>query len=228
MIKDKLKGPVGIDGSAYSERDNHSPEPIRNAMWELIGPDAAGAALDAGSGTGGWSRRLIESNQFTRIVGVDLVNPVHPIDGVDFYALDLSTDALPCNDEELDWVFALEVLEHLANPRRFVAEAYRTLRPEGRFAVTTPCNESLTAKLSFLARGYFPQFCDYAYTISGHITPIFSIDLQRMSNEAGFSKIEFAYPLPGRMPKLSANWQQVLPRLRGRLWSDTLMAILTK
>jgi len=94
--------------------------------------------------------------------------------------------------------------------------------------ITTPCNDSLTARLSFLFRGYFPAFCEHDYQVSGHITPLTEIDLQRVATENGFQKIEFYYPLPGRIPKSNINWQRMLPRLRGKLWTDTLFALLTK
>lgn len=223
-----IQHPIGIDETAYRERENYSPDAIRDALWQLTGGEARGVVLDAGSGGGGWTQRLKASGQFERIICADLVASNGNLDGIESYAADLSTDPLPCGAGEVDWVFALEVMEHLANPRHFVAEAFRALRSGGKLAVTTPCNESLTAKLSFLVRGYFPAFCEHDYRVSGHITPITELDLRRMATEAGFSGVEFFYPLRGRMPKLNLEWQSVLPFLRGRTWSDTMVAVITK
>ena len=173
--------------------------------------------------------RLRRNPDVKRVTAVDIVDDgAGALDGVDFHLADVSVSPLPCESESVDWVFALEVVEHLANPRHLMKEAHRCLKAGGRMLVTTPCNESLTARLSFLFRGYFPAFCEHDYRMSGHITPVTELELRRMANEAGFGRAEFDYPLPGRIPKSDVAWQRVLPRLRGKLWSDTLFALLTK
>jgi len=224
-------GPVGSDVSAYQARvAGLSPEPIRDGLWELVEKDLSGAVLDAGSGGGGWLRRVMQkSAALTRLASVDLVDSgASNIAGVDFHLADLSIDRLPFDDASFDWVFALEVMEHLANPRHFVTEVARILKPKGRFVLTTPNNDCVTSRLSLLMRGYFPAFNDRDYRESGHITPILEIDLQRMATEARYSDVEFFFPLEGRLPKLKVTWQQFLPNLRGKLWSDSLFCQMTK
>ena len=224
-------GPVGCDAAAYQSRAaGLSPEPIRDGLWPLVEKDLAGAVLDAGSGGGGWLRRVMtKSPAVTRVASVDLVDSgAGAIQGVDFHLADLSRDRLPFDDSSFDWVFALEVMEHLANPRHFVAEAARILKPNGHLVLTTPSNDCLTSRLSLLMRGYFPAFNDRDYRESGHITPILELDLRRMATEAKYSRIEFFFPLDGRLPKLKITWQRFLPNLRGKLWSDALFCRMTK
>lgn len=206
---------------------NYSPEPIRDALWKLTYQDIKGAVLDAGSGAGEWIARLKTLPAINRIISVDLNKDWAERGGVEAYQCDLAKDALPLQDDSLDWVFALEVIEHIAHPRHFVQEAARVLKRGGRLALTTPCNESLTAKLSFLFRGYFPAFCEHDYQLTGHISPVTELDVRRMAQEAGFSHVRFDYSLPGRIPKLDTEWQTVVPFLRGKTWSDSLIAILT-
>lgn len=222
--------PAGYDESAYSLREKgHSPEPIRDAAWELAGRHAVGHVLDVGSGAGGWVERLRHNPEVSRVTAVDIVDDgAGALGGVDFHLLDVSSSPLPCAPGSVDWVFAVEVIEHLANPRYFMKEARRCLRPGGRLLITTPCNESVTARLSFLFRGYFPAFCEHDYRMSGHITPVTELDIKRMAREVGFERVEFSYPLPGRIPKSSMQWQQIVSNLRGKLWSDTLFALLTR
>ena len=221
---------IGYDAQAYNQREKgYSPEPIRDAVWELVGDYVGGAVMDAGSGEGGWIKRLKQSQAITRIISVDIVDDgASHIEGIEFHLSDLSESNLPCLDSQLDWIFALEVLEHLANPRHFVREAHRCLTSGGKFVITTPNNESLRAKLSFLFRGYFPAFCDHDYHSAGHITPILELGLRRMADESGFAEIQFLYPLPGRIPKTSLEWRKLIPVLQGNLFSDGLFAILTK
>jgi SAM-dependent methyltransferase len=223
--------PVGCDESAYQARlAGLSPEPIRDGVWALIERDLAGSVLDAGSGGGGWLRRLLARRErLTRVASVDLVDAgASAIPGVEFQKTDLSNDRLPFDDTSFDWVFALEVIEHLANPRKFVGESFRVLKPGGHLFLTTPSNDCIRSRLSLLTRGYYPAFNDRDYRGSGHITPVLEIDLRRMAGEAGFSRAEFFFPLEGLLPKLSVSWQRFFPSLRGKLWSDTLFCQMTK
>jgi SAM-dependent methyltransferase len=221
---------IGFDAQTYAGREKgHSSAPIRDAVWQLVGNEVSGTVLDAGSGEGGWIKRLQQSQTIGRIISVDLVDSgAKQIEGVEFHLGDLSRSSLPCEESELDWIFALEVLEHLANPRHFAMESHRVLKKGAKLVATTPCNDSLTAKLSFLVRGYFPAFCEHDYQVAGHITPLTELDLQRMAKEFRYSSIRFFYPLPGRLPRLALPWQKLFPFLQGKLWSDSLIAVFTK
>src|SRR5205823_816394 len=47
-------------------------------------------------------------------------------------------DTWPVADEEADTVLCTETLEHVREPRPFLAEAYRCLRPGGSLLLTVP------------------------------------------------------------------------------------------
>jgi ubiquinone/menaquinone biosynthesis C-methylase UbiE len=225
-----LESASGYCSRAYADREKgYSPTPIRDAVWSLVEQQLGGTVLDAGSGEGGWIKCLKRSKTIERIVSVDLVQSgAHELEGVEFHQADLSYAHLPFSENEFDWIFALEVIEHLANPRNFITESFRCLRSGGRLVVTTPCNESIRARLSFFMRGYFPAFGEHDYRLSGHITALTEVDFQRMGQEAGFREVKFHYPLPGRIPKTSISWQSPFPFLAGKLWSDSLFVMMTK
>lgn len=46
-------------------------------------------------------------------------------------------------DREVDWVLALDVVEHVADDRAFVADMVSQLRPQGRLIVTVPAHQWL-------------------------------------------------------------------------------------
>lgn len=224
-------GPLGPEAEAYKIRPaGLSPEPIRDALWALVESSLSGAVLDAGSGGGGWLRRVLKkSEKLSRVASVDIVNAgAGDMPGVEFHLSDLSRDPLPFGDATFDWVFALEVIEHLANPRHFTAEVARVLKPGGQLLLTTPSNDCMTSRLSLLVRGYYPAFNERDYRESGHITPVLEIDLRRMALESGYHETEFLYPLEGRLPMMGVTWQRFLPALRGKLWSDTLFCRMTR
>lgn len=57
-----------------------------------------------------------------------------------------------------DAVAAVETIEHLENPRRFVRLPVRLLRPGGWLFVTTPNQRSLLSLASLVVKGEFAHF----------------------------------------------------------------------
>jgi ubiquinone/menaquinone biosynthesis C-methylase UbiE len=164
---------IGFDANAYSNRvDGSSPENTRDVVWNRVNANLQGTVLDVGSGAGGWINRLQQNTNITKIISTDIVDDgASKITGVEFHLVDVSNSQLPCKDNQLDWIFAIEVIEHLVSPRYFIREAHRCLKKGGRLLITTPSNESLRAKLSFISRGYFPAFCDQEYYLMVMLAP---------------------------------------------------------
>jgi SAM-dependent methyltransferase len=113
--------------------------------YEFARPYCVGKhVLDAGCGVGYGSAFLGEAAR--SVVGVDVSGEA--IDyararygggNVEFAVGDLQQ--LERADAEFDAVVAFEVIEHLPQPERFVAEARRVLRPAGVLVVSTPRSE---------------------------------------------------------------------------------------
>jgi 2-polyprenyl-3-methyl-5-hydroxy-6-metoxy-1,4-benzoquinol methylase len=56
---------------------------------------------------------------------------------------DVSDEPLPIKDDTFDFAFCTEVIEHIANPLRMVAEVKRTLKHNGVFVLAFPMPESV-------------------------------------------------------------------------------------
>src|SRR5258705_5476226 len=81
-----------------------------------------------------------------RLIGVDLVEFVPALPGLELYHCDLG--AIPIEDNCVDVIMARSVMEHVTDPARVFSESYRVLKPGGHFII-------LTANL-----------CDYASIIA--------------------------------------------------------------
>ncbi len=104
-----------------------------HAFLEEAAPLYRGAVFDLGCGD------AVYRDFFLRYadsyVGIDWPNTLHGT-GADIVA-DLNRP-LPLQDEVADTVVSISVLEHLNEPRRMIAEAFRILRPGGGLVLQVP------------------------------------------------------------------------------------------
>lgn len=105
--------------------------------------------LDLGCRDGALSATYAEGNE---IVGVDAdreaLAEAEQL-GIETHWADLD-DSLPFGDESFDVVVAGELLEHLRDPRRVVADVRRVLRPGGTFVASVPNAYRLKNRVRFV------------------------------------------------------------------------------
>jgi len=96
--------------------------------------------LDVGCGDGRLAREIKQVLAGVVVHGCDLsVAALDRAEGLDRkYAVDLNVERLPEPDGSLDLVVASEVIEHLVEPGRAVAEFHRVIRPGGHIMITVP------------------------------------------------------------------------------------------
>ena len=127
------------------------PEPYKrffygtrfSSVLSALDPHPGEEVLDIGCGSGIYTRVLVErgakvtATEFTpATLAVAKRNVGELGDDVDFRLEDAQSLALP--DGRFDKVLLTEVIEHVPQPERAIAEAARVLRPGGVLVVSTP------------------------------------------------------------------------------------------
>jgi SAM-dependent methyltransferase len=153
--------------------------------------------VDLGCGDGAWIDSV--KSRYARAIGIDISDGARTsrggsIDSWEFIQRDLNEGPLPLPDGCADGVRANQVIEHVANPLHFVAEACRVLRPGGVFVASTPNIRYLRHIMRLVLKGYGPMTSGAALRTAqvwddGHIHFFTARDLEWLARNAGFSRV---------------------------------------
>jgi 2-polyprenyl-3-methyl-5-hydroxy-6-metoxy-1,4-benzoquinol methylase len=182
---------------------------------------AGGTLADVGCGGGNLWREA--GPAFSRWIGVDAVRYEGLPEAVEFFAADLDRLPLPLEDGAADVVAAVEVIEHLENPRAFWRELVRLARPGGWVVVTTPNQLSLLSLVSLVIKQRFSAFQDSSYP--AHITALLEADLRRIAAECTLEQIEVRYTAEGRIPGTGRHYPAAVSAAFPRWFSDNVVLI---
>lgn len=181
-----------------------------------------GACLvDVGCGEGNLYPHV--SGRFSRYIGVDAVRYEEFPEQAEFLRLDVESGQLPLPDGSADVAAAIEVIEHLENPRDFVRKLVRLAKPGGWVIVTTPNQISWLSLLTLILKHRFQAFQDVHYP--AHLTALLEVDLRRIAAECGLTKVEIAYSQEGRIPWTARHYPGWLSRNSPSAFSDNVLMI---
>jgi SAM-dependent methyltransferase len=136
--------------------------------------------LVAGAGEGALETALMAKGiDGSRITSLDINPAQFKARGLNCLYGDLN-EALPFDSESFDACFAVEVIEHLNHPQKFIDETHRVLSPQGLLFLSTPNVHSIAQKIRYLFTDELHWFRDKDHRNLGHIHPIFDWLLRRM------------------------------------------------
>jgi len=187
----------GLEIHTFPEVHEHAGRLVQ----QLVPP--GGAVLDLAAGSGAMCRRLKDMGFCP--TGTDLVGEHFYLhDQVPFFPFNLNDTLPPEMTGKFDCVTALEMIEHLENPRDLLRQCFRALKPGGVLIVSTPNIESPISLAQFIRTGEFRWFTEDYYRIRfGHITPIPLGLLRNAATEAGFVDLKFQAAVPPVFPGIT-------------------------
>lgn len=152
----------------------------------------------------------------------------------DYYRRDLAGGINLRTDEPFDTVVAADILEHLSQPERILAEAADYLRPDGRVIVSVPNVAFLPVRLMLLA-GRF-TYARRGIMDSTHLRFFTRSSLKRLAEQQGY-RVERWGSTPPPFERLARNeagpalkalesFSYWLSRVRPQMFAFQLIAVL--
>lgn len=163
--------------------------------------------LDIGCGNGSVSVEFARRGH--SVVGIDLAEAgiriarkICPAGRFEVLAADKHVLA-NLGEEPFDLVYSVEVIEHLYNPRSFMAASYSATKSQGKFICTTPYHGFMKNLMLSLTDGW-DRHLNPLFD-GGHIKFYSRKTLSALMAESGFEKIRFLGS--GRLPYL---WKSMI------------------
>jgi len=143
--------------------------------------------LDVAAGSGAFISRM-QALGLKNFTAIELNHEDFKLAGIPVHSFDLNEDFAHNIESQFDLITAVEIIEHLDNPRHFLRELRKLLKPGGCLVVTSPNVEHWIARLKFLIRGEPKHFGLVDIETQRHISPILSYQMKQMFREIGFAQ----------------------------------------
>jgi 2-polyprenyl-3-methyl-5-hydroxy-6-metoxy-1,4-benzoquinol methylase len=133
--------------------------------------------LDFGCGQGAFSQRLADKGMIVDSCDIDTDQIKARVNRK--IKLDLNKEIRDSIPGKYDMIIALEIIEHLQNPWKYIGDCLELLKDDGIIVLSTPNIASFPSRLRFFMRGTLIAF-EKADLDHGHITPLSYVQLENM------------------------------------------------
>ncbi len=184
---------------------------VKHRLVEMVQPGVGHRVLDVGCGAGYFLMLIWDKYQAhgfrPKLAGTDI--SMHQVsymtqrmakEGIlDAVATHGNGEYLPYADNSFDLITCSEVIEHVRNPGRALAEMRRVLKPTGTLLLSTPSMQAQKTWGALLApiaavvktlKGYKP---DPSAEATSYDVPWYPDEFQRTIGEAGLKIMDFEY-----------------------------------
>jgi ubiquinone/menaquinone biosynthesis C-methylase UbiE/uncharacterized protein YbaR (Trm112 family) len=127
----------------------HSERRLREYILSLVPKDAQ-SILDVGCGSAWVSKSFQKSAVFVCSLDVSAENPQKAMErypSPNHVGVVADAYHLPFSNDSFDVIIASEIIEHIEDPKAFVTELLRVVKPNGALIVSTPYKEKLVYEL---------------------------------------------------------------------------------
>lgn len=178
-------------GRYYKGIPIHAAVGLHEAVAELMDRYCAksDSILELGAGSGAMAQRLYDKGYSVHAVDLDASTWV--CSHIPVQELDLNKEDWPLFiHQQFSCVLAMEVVEHLENPKGFFRNLSKVVTTNGICIVTTPNVLNARSLSRFLKKGHFYCFSPQLYFETGHISILPYWLLHLFAKNAGFRVLE--------------------------------------
>lgn len=138
----------------FAERNDpateHDERRLRERILRRIAVDNSSSILDVGCGKAWLAQALLPQGATVCSLDISTANPRRALElypSEKHCAVVADAYALPFRDGTFDFIVSSEVIEHVPDPRSFVHELLRCVKPGGKLIISTPYKEKLRYSL---------------------------------------------------------------------------------
>ena len=143
------------------------------------------SVLDVGCGRAWIADYFLRKGKKVISLDISVTNPKKALEmypSPNHFGLAADSFKLPFNDKSFDLVIATEIIEHVVDPKLFINELFRTLKPGGKLIISTPYKEILRYVLCI--------HCNQKTPINAHLHSFNEHKLTSLCEDSNLNKTE--------------------------------------
>ncbi len=163
---------------------------LHSDVFELLKPYLKKEmhVIDFGCGQGAFSQRLVDEGMIVDACDINTDQIKAKVNKK--ITLDLNKELdLNSFSEKYDVLIALEILEHLQNPWKYLSDCLKLLKDDGIILLSTPNISNFVSRLRFFMRGSLIAF-EKTDLVHGHITPLSFVQIENLCDQLGLEIVK--------------------------------------